>query len=225
MRTKVRLVSFQTKYRLEVIMANIFDLFKQIEKEKAPIVPITHIVAGLGNPGKEYDRTRHNAGFMALDEYCHANGISVTKTKFNSLVGEGNIGSARVLFMKPMQYMNRSGESVRDAAEFYKIPPEKILIICDDVNLDVGKLRIRRKGSDGGQKGLRDVIYQLNSDNFPRLRVGVGKLPSGGNMINWVLGRIPKDLEEDFNTAIKNATDALPLIIMEKIDEAMCKYN
>lgn len=206
-------------------MANIFDLFKQIEKEKTPTVPITHIVAGLGNPGKEYDKTRHNAGFMVLDAYCRANGINVTKSKFNSLIGESNIGTNRVLFMKPMQYMNRSGESVRDAAEFYKIPPENILIICDDVNLDVGKLRIRRKGSDGGQKGLRDVIYQLNSDNFPRLRVGVGKLPTGGNMVNWVLGRIPKELDEDFDTAVKNAIDALPLLVMGKIDEAMCKYN
>lgn len=206
-------------------MANIFDLFKQIEKEKSPLTPITHIVAGLGNPGKEYEKTRHNAGFMVLDSYCQDNGISVTKSKFNALVGEANVGSFRVLFMKPMQYMNRSGESVRDAAEFYKIPAENILVICDDVNLDVGKLRIRRKGSDGGQKGLRDVIYQLNSDNFPRLRVGVGKLPAGGDMVNWVLGKIPKELEPDLNHSIKNASDAIPLLVSGKIDEAMCKYN
>ena len=180
-------------------MVNIFDLFKQIEKEKSPLTPITHIVAGLGNPGKEYEKTRHNAGFMVLDSYCQDNGISVTKSKFNALVGEANIGSCRVLFMKPMQYMNRSGESVRDAAEFYKIPPENILIICDDVNLDVGKLRIRRKGSDGGQKGLRDV--------------------------NWVLGKFPKELESDLNSSIKNASEAIPLLVSGKIDEAMCKYN
>ena len=206
-------------------MANIFDLFKQIEKEKTPVAPITHIVAGLGNPGKEYDRTRHNAGFMVLDKYCENAGITLNKAKFHALTGEGNIGSYRVLFMKPTQYMNRSGESVRDAAEFYKIPPENILVICDDVNLDVGKLRIRRKGSDGGQKGLRDIIYQLNSDSFPRLRVGVGKLPTGGNMVNWVLGRIPKELDSEFDSAIKNASDAISLLVQGKIDEAMCKYN
>ena len=206
-------------------MANIFDLFKQIEKDKATITPITHIVAGLGNVGKEYANTRHNAGFDVLDAFCSSNNISVTKAKFNALVGEATIGTNRVLFMKPTQYMNRSGESVRDAADFYNIPPENILIICDDVNLDVGKLRIRRKGSDGGQKGLRDVIYQLNSDNFPRLRVGVGKLPTGGNMVNWVLGHIPKELNNDFKSALKNATDAIPLLIEGKIDEAMCKYN
>lgn len=206
-------------------MANIFDLFKQIEKDKATITPITHIVAGLGNVGKEYVNTRHNAGFDVLDAFCSSNNISVTKAKFNALVGEATIGANRVLFMKPTQYMNRSGESVRDAANFYNIPTENILIICDDVNLDVGKLRIRRKGSDGGQKGLRDVIYQLNSENFPRLRVGVGKLPAGGNMVNWVLGHIPKELDNDFESALKNATDAIPLLIEGKIDEAMCKYN
>lgn len=206
-------------------MANIFDLFKKIESERAPVKPITHILAGLGNPGKEYERTRHNAGFMALDLYCLKNGIPVTRSKFNSLTAEADIAGNRVLIMKPQLYMNRSGEAIRDAANFYKIPPENIIVISDDVQLDVGKLRVRRKGSDGGQKGLRDIIYQLSSDNFPRLRIGVGKLPAGGNMINWVLGKIPSELESDFTTALNNAADAIPLLIEGKIDEAMCKYN
>lgn len=206
-------------------MANIFDLFKKIESERAPVMPISHILVGLGNPGKEYERTRHNAGFMALDLYCQKNGISVTRSKFNSLTAEADIGGKRVLIMKPQLFMNRSGEAVRDAANFYKIPPENIVVISDDVQLDVGKLRVRRKGSDGGQKGLRDIIYQLSSDAFPRLRIGVGKLPTGGNMVNWVLGKIPSELENEFNTALNNATDAIPLLIEGKIDEAMCKYN
>ncbi|MBO5040871.1 MAG: aminoacyl-tRNA hydrolase [Clostridia bacterium] len=206
-------------------MANIFDLFKKIESERAPVMPITHILVGLGNPGKEYERTRHNAGFMALDLYCQKNGISVTRSKFNSLTAEADIGGKRVLIMKPQLYMNRSGEAVRDAANFYKIPPENIVVISDDVQLDIGKLRVRRKGSDGGQKGLRDIIYQLSSDAFPRIRIGVGKLPTGGNMVNWVLGKIPADLESEFNTALNNASDAIPLLIEGKIDEAMCKYN
>ena len=206
-------------------MANIFDLFKKIESEREPLKPITHILAGLGNPGKEYDRTRHNAGFMALDLYCQKNGISVTRSKFNALTAEADIGGKRVLIMKPQLYMNRSGEAVRDAANFYKIPPENIVVISDDVQLDVGKLRVRRKGSDGGQKGLRDIIYQLSSDAFPRIRIGVGKLPSGGNMVSWVLGKIPADLESEFNAALNNASDAIPLLIEGKIDEAMCKYN
>ncbi len=206
-------------------MANIFDLFKKIESESTPPSPITHILAGLGNPGKEYERTRHNAGFMALDLYCQKNGIAVTRYKFDSLTAEAVISGKRVLIMKPQLYMNRSGECIRDAANFYKIPPENIVVLSDDVQLDVGKLRIRRKGSDGGQKGLKDIIYQLNSDNFPRLRIGVGKLPQGGNIVNWVLGRIPAELDNDFKTALSSAADAIPLLIDGKTDDAMCKYN
>lgn len=206
-------------------MASIFDLFKKIETEKQPLKPITYIVAGLGNPGREYAKTRHNAGFMALDLFCNKNGISMTKARFNSLTAEADISGIRVLLMKPQLYMNRSGECIRDAANFYKIPPENILVLCDDVQLDVGKVRIRRKGSDGGQKGLRDIIYQLNSDSFPRLRIGVGKLPQGGNMVNWVLGAIPSELNDDLNTALSNAVSAIPMLVGGNIDDAMSKYN
>lgn len=206
-------------------MADIFELFKKIELEKKEVKPVSYIVAGLGNPGKEYHRTRHNAGFAVIDTFCEKNNISLTKAKFNSLVGEGEVAGKRVLFMKPQLYMNRSGECIRDAADFYKISPDNVLVICDDVNLDVGKIRLRRKGSDGGQKGLRDIIYQLNSDSFPRIRVGVGKLPQGGNMVNWVLGRIPSDLDADFNNAVSNAVDAIPYVLSGKIDDAMSKYN
>lgn len=206
-------------------MASIFDLFKKIETEKQPIKPITYIVAGLGNPGREYAKTRHNAGFMALDLFCERNGLSMTKARFNSLTAEADISGIRVLLMKPQLYMNRSGECIRDAANFYKIPAENILILCDDVQLDVGKVRIRRKGSDGGQKGLRDIIYQLNLDSFPRLRIGVGKLPQGGNMVNWVLGTIPAELSEDLNTALANAVSAIPMLVSGNIDDAMSRYN
>lgn len=206
-------------------MANIFDLFKNIESDKSQPKPITHILVGLGNPSKEYASTRHNAGFTVVDRYCETKGISVTKAKFDSLTAEADISGHRVLIMKPQLYMNRSGESVRKAADYYRIPLENIFVVCDDVNLDVGKLRIRRKGSDGGQRGLRDIICQLNSDGFPRMRIGVGKLPQGGNMVNWVLGRIPSDLNDDFNSAVQKACDAIPLLIDGKLDEAMCKYN
>ena len=206
-------------------MASIFDLFKKIEGEKPTVKPITHILCGLGNPGKEYQATRHNAGFMLLDLFCREHNVSLTRARFHALTGEVTIGEARVLVMAPQLYMNRSGESLRDAAEFYKIPPERILVVCDDVNLDVGKLRIRRKGSDGGQKGLRDIIYQLNSDAFPRIRLGVGKLPAGGDMVSWVLGRIPEDLRPAFNEALQSASKAVPLIIEGKIEQAMCENN
>jgi PTH1 family peptidyl-tRNA hydrolase len=121
--------------------------------------------------------------------------------------------------------MNRSGESVRDASEFYKIPHENIVILCDDINLDIGKLRIRRKGSDGGQKGLRDVIYQLSDDGVPRIRMGVGKVPKGGDVVNWVLGKIPEGDREEFYEVLGRVADAVPLVIEGRIDEAMCKYN
>ena len=206
-------------------MANIFDLFKQIESEGSSRGPVTHIIAALGNPGSEYAKTRHNAGFMAIDEYASKNGIQITRAKFNALTAETAISGNRVLIMKPQLYMNRSGESVRAAADFYKIPVENILVICDDVNLDVGKIRLRRKGSDGGQKGLRDIITQLGSDNFPRIRVGVGKLPQGGDMVNWVLGKIPSELNNDFNASVSNVIDAIPSVISDKIEDAMCKYN
>lgn len=206
-------------------MSSIFDLFKKIESERQPVKQITYIVAGLGNPGKEYAKTRHNAGFMALDLYCEKNGLSMTKVKFNSLTAEVDISGIRVLLMKPQLYMNRSGECIRDAANFYKIPAENVLVLCDDVQLDVGKIRIRRKGSDGGQKGLRDIIYQLNSDAFPRLRIGVGKLPQGGNMVNWVLGAIPQELCDDLGIALSNAVSAIPMLVGGNIDDAMSRYN
>ena len=206
-------------------MANIFDLFKQIEKEREPLAPITHIVAGLGNPGREYAETRHNAGFMAMDYLAQKLGVAVNRSKFDALTGEAVIGGKRVLLMKPQTYMNRSGESVRDAAAFYKIPPENILIICDDINLDVGKLRIRRKGSDGGQKGLRDVIYHMNADTMPRIRLGVGKVPQGGDVVNWVLGRIPEGDRKAFFEVVEKTADAVPLVLAGKIDEAMGKFN
>ncbi len=206
-------------------MANIFDLFKQIEKEKDPLSPITHIVVGLGNPGREYEGTRHNAGFIAMDCLSQKLGVTVNRSKFNALTGEAIISGKRVLLMKPQTYMNHSGVSVRDAAAFYKILPENILILCDDINLDVGKLRIRRKGSDGGQRGLRDVIYQLNADTMPRIRLGVGKVPQGGDVINWVLGRIPEGDRQIFFEVVEKTVEAIPLVIDGEIDKAMGKYN
>lgn len=206
-------------------MASIFDLFKKIETERAEVLPITHIVAGLGNPGKEYLFTRHNAGFMAMDVLTQKLGIVLNRSRFHALTGEATIAGKRVLLMKPQTFMNRSGESVRDAAEFYKIPPENILILCDDIQLDIGKLRIRRKGSDGGQKGLRDVIYQMNADTIPRVRMGVGKVPQGGDVVNWVLGKIPEGERDDFDKVLTSVTESVPLILEGKIDEAMCRFN
>ena len=160
---------------------SIFDVFAKLEQEKAAkqadAGPIEWLVVGLGNPGSKYAETRHNAGFRALDAYCAKSGQKMDKMKFKSLIGEGQFGGARVLFMKPQTFMNLSGEAVRDAAAFYKLDPSHILVLSDDISLDVGRIRVRAKGSAGGQNGLKNIIYHLNSDQFPRVKIGVGANP------------------------------------------------
>lgn len=208
-------------------MADIFDLFKKIEKNSAPSgEPITHLIVGLGNPGKEYTFTRHNAGFMTLDYAAEKLNIKVDRAKFKALVGDGMIGGHRVLLMKPQTYMNLSGEAVTEAAAFYKIPMENIIVICDDINLAPGKVRLRRKGSDGGQRGLRSIITLSGSDEFPRIRMGVGAKPHPDyDLADWVLGQIPKEDQEVFFTAMGKVVDALPTILDGNIDKAMNMLN
>ena len=206
-------------------MTSIWDLFKKIETETPQVKPITHLVVGLGNPGREYALTRHNAGFMALDRLAEAYHADVTRARFRALTGEADVGGKRVLLMKPQTFMNYSGEAVRDAADFYKIAAENILVICDDVSFDVGRLRVRRKGSDGGQKGLRSIIYQLRSDSFPRIRLGVGKKPDGWDLADWVVGRLPETDREAFSGAIDRAIGAVPLILNGEIERAMSECN
>ena len=176
-------------------MADIFELFKKISKsEPASTTPITHIVVGLGNPGSKYANTRHNAGFIATDYLAGKLSTKIDRAKFQSLVSEVTIADKRVLLMQPQTFMNNSGYAVCEAANFYKIPPENVIVISDDVNLDVGRLRVRESGSAGGQKGLNDIIVQMGTDKIPRIRVGVGKKPHPDyDMVNWVLGVFPED--------------------------------
>ena len=176
-------------------MADIFELFKKISKsEPASTTPITHIVVGLGNPGSKYANTRHNAGFIATDYLAGKLSTKIDRAKFQSLVSEVTIAGKRVLLMQPQTFMNNSGYAVCEAASFYKIPPENVIVISDDVNLDVGRLRVRESGSAGGQKGLNDIIVQMGTDKIPRIRVGVGKKPHPDyDMVNWVLGVFPED--------------------------------
>ena len=206
-------------------MSSIFDLFKKIETEKVPPVPVTHILAGLGNHGREYDGTRHNAGFSAIDILSDRMKLNVNRARFDALTDETVIDGKRVLVMKPQLYMNLSGVSIKKAADFYRIPAENVIVICDDINLDVGKLRIRRKGSDGGQKGLRNITEQLGTDTFPRIRVGVGKVPAGGDVVSWVLGRLPADERDTFRHTLEKIPDIVPLIIGGNIEKAMCDFN
>ncbi len=179
-------------------MANIFDLFKQISTDSdAGAGAVEYILAGLGNPGKEYERTRHNAGFMAMDYISGRCGARIDRAKFSALVGEATINGKRVLLMKPQTYMNSSGEAVSAAAKFYKIAPENIIVISDDVSLDVGRVRVRRKGSHGGQKGLKSIQECLGTEDYQRIKIGVGAKPHPDyDMAAWVLSTFePKDIE------------------------------
>lgn len=195
-------------------------------KKKMATGNIDYIIVGLGNPGGEYEATRHNAGFVVIDMLAEECSCAVTKLKFKSLYGTAQIGDKKCILMKPQTYMNNSGEAVRDAAAFYKIPAERIIVVSDDISLDVGKLRIKRKGSDGGHNGLKSIIYQLQSDNFARIKMGVGKKPHPEyDLAAWVLSRFKNDEVEPLRSAAKNACDAIKLIVGEKIDMAMNKFN
>lgn len=187
---------------------------------------IEYIVAGLGNPGRQYEGTRHNAGFLAVDYMADKLHMPMKKLKFKALCGDAMLGGKRVLFLKPSTYMNNSGESVRDAMAFYKIPIEKVIVICDDVALDVGALRIRRKGSDGGQKGLKSIIYLTGRDDFPRIRIGVGKKPHPDmELADWVLSRFTKKDMEQLSPLFPNILEAAELIVGGDVDKAMSHFN
>ncbi len=184
------------------------------------------IIAGLGNQGAKYEMTRHNAGFLAIDLFALNENVSVKKLKFHSLVGDVKINDKKCLLMKPQTFMNSSGEAIGEAAKFYKIPAENVIIISDDISLDVGKIRIRRKGSAGGHNGLKSIIAHLGSESFSRIKVGVGKKPSADyDLVDWVLGRFPKELESDLKSALENAAQAVPLLVNGETDKAMNLFN
>ncbi len=208
-------------------MANIFDLFKQIEKntpEKNE--PVSYIVVGLGNPGDKYIHTRHNAGFMALDIVSEKNSFKIDKLKYKALYADATIKGKRAVFLKPQTFMNNSGEAVTQAASFYKIAPENIIVIFDDISLDIGKIRIRKKGRAGGHNGIKSIIEHLGCDTFPRIKIGVGAKPHPDyDLADWVLGDIPKDEREIFFDSLNNACAALEEMLSVSIDSAMQKFN
>ena len=208
-------------------MSNIFDLFKQIEKKDTPAAGnLTHLVVGLGNPGDKYTFTRHNTGFMALEFIAEKGGVRVDRARCKSLCADARIGEHRVLLMKPQTFMNLSGEAVREAADFYKIPPENILVLFDDINFDVGVMRIRRNGSDGGHNGIKSIIYQLNSDAFPRVKIGVGKKPSPDyDLADYVLGTYSDADKKTLFSMFSRVYDGVELILSGQIDKAMNLYN
>lgn len=208
-------------------MADIFELFRRIaNKDDSPALPITHLIVGLGNPGRDYAFTRHNTGFLALDYLAQKLGVRVERAKFKSLVGEATVEGNRCLLMQPQTYMNNSGEAVSEAARFYKIAPENILVIFDDASLPVGKLRLRKSGSAGGHNGLKSIIYHLNSDAFPRVKIGIGEKPHPDmDLADWVLSPFSKEEQKVLFDEFGKTEQAIKLILADRFDEAMNRFN
>lgn len=184
------------------------------------------LIVGLGNPGAKYETTRHNAGFLFVTLLEDKLGFKAKKLKFHALTGDTYIGTHRVLVMKPQTMMNNSGEAVAECAAFYKIPPEKIIVVFDDISLEPGKLRIRRKGSAGGHNGIKSIISHLSSEEFPRIKIGVGAKPHPDyDLADWVLGNFPKEDIPKMREAFEKAFEALEIMVSGDIDAAMSKYN
>ena len=185
-----------------------------------------YLIVGLGNPGRQYESTRHNAGFICIDILAEKYGIKINKLKFKSLMGEGRIEGKRCLLLKPQTFMNLSGEAVRDAVEFYKIPTENVIVICDDISLEPGKMRIRRKGSHGGQNGMRNIIYHLKDDNFPRIKIGIGAKPNPEyDLADWVLSRFSQSEAKLIKQVADDTVSAIEYMVKGDIDKAMSNYN
>ena len=198
-----------------------FSRFKKATKGS-----FDYLIVGLGNPGLQYEKTRHNVGFRAVDKLCDELGTKCDRSKFKSLYTDAKIGDKRVLILKPQTYMNNSGQAVTQAMSFYKIPIGKVIVISDDVTLDVGRLRIRAKGSAGGHNGLKDIIELSGSEEFPRIKIGCGKKPHPDYDIkDWVLGKFPKQEEKAIEEVISLAADAAICMVKTDIQTAMNRYN
>jgi PTH1 family peptidyl-tRNA hydrolase len=202
------------------MLSNLF--LKQHESPGA----VEYIIAGLGNPGSRFDLTRHNAGFMAVDRIAENAGVKIDRLKFKGLCCTAVVGGKKVLLLKPGTFMNLSGQSVVEAMNFYKVPPERAIILYDDISFPPGKLRIRLKGSDGGQNGMKNIIYLAGKDTFPRIKLGTGDKPDGGwDLADWVLTRFTPDELRLFYEAADNAGKAVALMVQGKAAEAMNRYN
>lgn len=187
---------------------------------------VEYLVVGLGNPDRKYENTRHNTGWMALDYIAEKLDCKVNKIKYKSLIGTCEIGNAKVMLMKPTTYMNNSGQAVVEAMNFYKIPAENVIVIFDDISLDVGKMRIRSKGSDGGQRGMRSIISLSGSQAFPRIKIGIGAKPNPDwDLADWVLSKFTDKEMKDLEKMFENAHKAVELIIDGKMDRAMNLFN
>lgn len=204
------------------------DIFEKLKAMSKPVStgPVEYIIIGLGNVGTKYEGTRHNVGFMVIDNLAKKYNADVKRLKFKSLCGDATISSKRCLLMKPSTYMNNSGEALVEAMNFHKIPIENIIVICDDISLEPSFLRIRRKGSDGGHNGLKSIIYLTGKDDFARIKIGVGKKPHPSfDLADWVLSTFKRDEYELIQEALDKATASIELMVGGKMNDAMNKYN
>lgn len=191
-----------------------------------PTGPVQAIIVGLGNPGRKYENTRHNAGFFVLDRLAEKQGVTIDRIKFKGLCAETVLAGQKVLLLKPSTFMNLSGQSVTEAMRFYKLKPEQVIVVFDDISLEPGRLRIRRKGSDGGQNGMKNIIYLSGSDRFPRIKMGIGAKPNPGwDLADWVLSTFSAAEQKALAEAADRAVSALELMVNGNIDEAMSRYN
>ncbi len=205
---------------------SIFDVFDKISQSQTTTGQPEYIIAGLGNPGMQYDNTRHNAGFNVIDMLAKQYNTEINRLRFKGKTAEVTIEGIKCLLLKPTTYMNNSGESIVQAMEFYKLDVDKLIVVCDDISLDCGKIRIRRKGSHGGHNGLRSIIDLTGRDDFQRIKVGVGKKPHPDyDLAKWVLGKFNSDDTEKMKISAENACESIKLMIQGKTDEAMNKYN
>lgn len=181
------------------------------------------LIVGLGNPGKEYDKTRHNIGFECIDYLSNKYNIELNRIKFKGIYGEGFINNKKVILLKPTTFMNLSGESIREVVNFYKLNPEEVIVIYDDISLEVGRIRIREKGSAGGHNGIKSIIQNLSTDVFPRIKVGVGQ--PKGDLVSHVLGRFSKEEEEILKESVEASKKAIEIIVRKDTKEAMNRLN
>ncbi len=208
---------------------SIMDIFRRLDAEKkakTPAGPPQWLIVGLGNPGKKYELTRHNAGFIALETLAGIHNIPVKTLKFKALCGQGVIAGVPVLLMMPQTFMNLSGEAVSAAAKFYKIPNDRILVLYDDISLPVGKLRARAKGSAGGHNGIKSIIQLLNTDIFPRIKIGVGAPPHPDyDVVDWVLGAFSASEQKELSTTIDRGINAVPTLLTQGIEKVASLIN
>lgn len=207
-------------------MGNIFDLFDKLKKEEKSVAQISFMVVGLGNPGAKYEKTRHNVGFIAADAIAARLGVKIDRARYNALTAEITLDGARGILMKPQTFMNNSGVAVREAARFYNIPPEKIIVLHDEISFEPGLFRIRRKGSAGGHNGLKSIIEHIGSQDFPRIKLGVGQKPHPDyDLADWVLSKMPEEDMKKFTDRLEDVYSSVRLIVGGDIDGAMSKYS